>query len=216
MQPVCPAPKGIVAAMITYNDMPLVCESIESIYPQVERIVVIDGRYADFPGKEWLSNDGTREYLLGLDKVTVVDGPGLLENEKRNLYLEGLADFQTLLVLDSDEVVEGKLCTLDYDIGLVPFWEGGRKQMLATRLFRYREGLRYGGVHYVLETLQGRPFNTRHHAAAPFTDIKITSFAIRHQGQKRSDGRKFAKAAYYKNLIIREVAYRKKAKFPIK
>ena len=206
----------MIACMITYNDMPVIKDSIRSIYDQVERIVVVDGRYKDFPGDSWLSDDGTFEYLQSLDKITMIAGSSYLENEKRNLYLTQIDDGQAVLVLDADEVVVGTLCEPKADIGLVKFKADNYTKYLATRLFIYREGFLYRGVHYVLQDKEGRPFNSHMRAEPPFTSEYIDSFYIEHRQHKRSDERKFDKKQYYRKLRIREQAYRKACKYHIK
>lgn len=202
--------------MITYNDMPVVRESIESIYSQVERIVAVDGRYKDFPGDSLLSDDGTFEYLQSLDKVTLIAGGGTYEHDKRNMYFAMMADGQPVLVLDSDEVVVGKLCEPKADIGLVKLKDGNFTKYLATRLFKYRKGFLYRGVHYVLQDGQGRPFNRHNRAEPPFTSEQVDSFYIEHRHGKRSDERRFAKDTYYKKLRIREQKYRRACEFHIR
>ncbi len=203
----------MIACMITYNDMPLIKTCIESIYNQVDRIIAIDGRYKDFPDGSWLSDDGTLEYLNSLDKVEVIEGAGLYENEKRNLYLECLEDGQQVLVIDTDEEVVGIIPELKADIGLVAIKKNNCSQHIATRLFRYKEGLKYRGVHYVLEFPDGKPYNSRTKALEPYSHEIIDSFYLRHH--ERSIERKLAKSKYYKKLIQREVAYRKQHKYHI-
>ena len=206
----------MIACMITYNDMPVLRESIGSIYNQVDHIIAVDGKYSDFPGDDWLSTDGTFEYLNGLDKVTLIAGGGYLEHEKRNLYLSHVNNGETILVLDADEVVVGTLCEPKADIGLVKFKDGTFTKHLATRLFRYRENFLYRGVHYVLQDADDKPFNGHSRAEKPFTSEHIDSFYIQHRQHGRSDERKFDKKQYYRKLRIREQAYRKACKYHIK
>ncbi len=206
--------------MITYNDIEVIKDSIGSIYHQVDEIIAVDGKYSEFidDDNEWYSTDGTLEYLESLDKVKLLFGAGLLEHEKRNMYIDLLNDGDMVLVLDSDEIVEGKLeeLPLGIDIGLVEFKDLKHTKYLATRLFRYREGLRYRGVHYILQDELGRPFNAHNRAEPPYTSKRINGFCIRHKWSLRNDLRKLYKSRYYKKLNMRETAYRRASKFHLK
>jgi hypothetical protein len=198
----------ITACLITYNDMPLVKQCIGSIYGQVDNIIAIDGRYSDFPGSEWYSTDGTIEYLQGLDKVDLRFGANLYEANKRNLYLKGLAHDQTVLVIDTDEVVEGNICELNADVGLVKFYDGKHCQQLATRIFKYKDGMKYTGVHFILE-VNGRLFNKRSIAEKGWTQELVDDFKMIHLRYDRPDQRQLDKKRYYKKLIQREAKYKK-------
>ena len=107
--------------MITYNDMPLIEKAIKSVYDKVDKIIAVDGRYKDFTDwtGQWYSTDGTIEFLAGLPKVELRFAANLYESDKRNEYLKGLEDGQTVMVLDADEIVEGDIPELKADIGLV-------------------------------------------------------------------------------------------------
>ena len=210
----------MIACIITYNDIEVIKKSIESIYHKVNEIIVVDGKYSEFIDDtiEWYSTDGTLEYLESLEKVKLLFGAGLLEHEKRNMYIDLLHDGDMVLVLDSDEVVEGNIEDLpsEIDIGLVPFIDRKNIKYLATRLFRYRAGLRYMGVHYILQSEDGQPFNTHTRAEPPYKDIKVNSFKIKHLWHLRDDRRQLYKSRYYKTLNVRETAYKRDSKFHIK
>jgi len=193
-----------------YNDMPLLKGCIESVYNQVDRIIVVDGRYRDFPGNKqsWYSTDGTIEYLHSLDKVELLFGAELFEADKRNIYMADLNEGDTVLVLDGDEVVKGIIEELDknIDIGLVVL--GSPKYgRVATRFFRYRKDLRHEGIHFIL-TIDGKWFNNRRHAVNGFTEKKIQSFMIEHLGRQRSKEREFQKKQYKKVARMRESQYK--------
>ena len=138
--------------MICYNDMPLIEKAIKSVYDKVDKIIAVDGRYKDFTDwtGQWYSTDGTIEFLANLPKVELRFAANLYESDKRNEYLKGLEDGQTVLVLDTDEIVEGDIPELKSDIGLVRFSElNDRREMrLATRLFKYRNGMKYNTRFY--------------------------------------------------------------------
>jgi hypothetical protein len=188
----------IVVCINCYNDMPLIVETIDSIYTQVDRIICVDGRYRDFPSGYWYSTDGTIEYLSSLKKVELVFATNLFEADKRNVYMDMLFDDDTVLVLDGDEIVEGIIHKLDeVDIGLVRLGDpaDARSKYLATRFFKYRRGLRHNGIHFILE-LGGVWFNNRRQALNGFKSKHIDSFKITHQHKQRRRTRKELKSAY--------------------
>ena len=79
--------KMLVATIVTYNDMPLIKDCIESVRNKVDRIVVIDSKYRDFPGEENYSTDGHLNILNSLD-IEILFSYGLDEVEKRNLLFK--------------------------------------------------------------------------------------------------------------------------------
>ena len=197
--------------MICYNDMPLIEKAIKSVYDKVDKIIAVDGRYKDFTDwtGQWYSTDGTIEFLAGLPKVELRFAANLYESDKRNEYLKGLEDGQTVMVLDTDEIVEGDIPELKSDIGLVRFSElNDRREMrLATRLFRYRNGMKYTGVHFIIE-VDGKLFNKRTRAEDGFSSEKVDTKII-HFASLRDEARKLYKSEYYKTLGVREAQYQR-------
>ena len=200
----------ITVCIVTYNDMPLIRKCIQSIYKQVDRIIAIDGRYMDFPDIEWYSTDGTIEYLKSLNKIDLRFGAKLFEADKRNLYLDGLKNGQTVLMLDADEEIKGTLREPKADIGIVKFFEPYDRigQKFATRLFRYRDGMKYSGVHFIL-TVDNKLFNKRNRAENGFTQENVDDFKIMHLARLRSTTRRYHKALYQRNLTKREAVYKR-------
>ena len=121
----------LVACINCYNDWPLIKECVESIYDQVDRIIAVDGRFINYPKGNWYSTDGTIEYLTSLEKVELIFAAGLLETEKRNVYMDMLKPGDTVLVIDGDETVKGKIRKLDKrtDIGLIGLGDPGRRTL---------------------------------------------------------------------------------------
>ena len=74
----------LIATIITYNDMPLIKDCIESVWDKVDKIVVVDGKFRDFPGTKKISTDGTIGYLSQIEKVEIMLTTDLTEIEKRN------------------------------------------------------------------------------------------------------------------------------------
>ena len=200
----------LVACINYYNDMPLIKDCVESIYQQVDRIIVVDGKYRDFPTSAWYSTDGTLEYLSSLNKVEIVFAANLFEAAKRNVYMDMLDSGDTVLILDADEYVEGKVRKLDsnIDIGLVYLGDPQTKyRRLATRYFKYRKGLRHGDIHFILE-IDGNWFNNRCHALNGFKERNINTFKINHLWKKRNVVRKEQKVLYRMSARARESQYK--------
>ena len=199
----------MVATIITYNDWPIIKSCIESIYDKVDKIICIDGSYADFPNGSGYSTDGTVEYLNSLDKVELMTTYGLSEVQKRNLYLESLSEGDIVINLDADEVLVGNIPTLDCDFGIIDLKDAHSKhiQRRATRFFRFRIGMHYENVHYTLYW-NGKIINKLHQVISKdFTFEYVKDFYILHNWNSRSDLRKYNKQIYYKKLIKKESGF---------
>jgi len=190
--------------------MPLLKKCVESIYDQVDKIIAVDGKYKDFPGASWYSTDGTIEYLSSLGKVELIFAADLFEDDKRNVYMNRLKRGDIALVIDGDEYIEGQIRKLGkgYDIGLILLGEPGTKfKRLATRYFKYYKGLKYNGIHFILE-LKGKWFNNRCHALKGFKEQNINTFKIVHLHRKRSRQRKELKEKYKASARRRESKFK--------
>jgi len=199
----------IVGTVICYNDMPLVQNCIESIINKVDRIIAIDGKYADFPGISGSSTDGTIQYLESLDKVKVIMTSGLSEIEKRNLYLEQLVDGDTVLNLDTDEVLIGNFPKIASMWGIIDLKDGHSKhiQRRASRVFKYRNGIKYENTHCTLY-YNGKIINKLCEVInKDFTFELIKGCHILHNWHLRNDRRKFEKMKYYKKLVKKESGF---------
>ena len=199
----------LIATIITYNDWPLIKECVESLYDKVDKIIAVDGAYDDFPCDINYSTDGTLEYLDSLDKIELIIAPGLAEVAKRNKYLEPLADGNTVLNIDADEVLIGEIPALKTDIGKVDWQDGHSKhvQRRVTKLFRYRTGLRYLHCHYTLY-YNGQIVNKLHEVInKDFTSELIGDFYILHNWHLRDSLRKHNKSIYYKKLVKLEAGF---------
>ena len=202
----------LIGCINCYNDIPLIRDCIESIYNKVDKIIAIDGSYADFPDGSGYSTDGTVEYLNRLDKVELMTTYGLSEVQKRNLYLESLSDGDIVLNLDADEVLVGEIPELKTDFAILDLVDGHSKhvQRRATRLFKYKSGMKYQFCHYTLYDNNGIMINKLHEVVNKnFTFELIKSCHILHNWNSRSDKRKYDKQIYYKKLIKIESKYPK-------
>ena len=190
--------------MITYNDWPLIKVCIESIYPLVDEIVAVDGKYIDFPVGPEYSDDGTVEYLESIDKVRVIKAAGLQEVEKRNVYLEGLKEGDWFLHLDADEEWVGSLEVPDADMGIIKLRRSQPQHVMnRIRFFRY-VGQKYDKKHYWLFDKEGRTFCLLEKPGDNYTAWHMKENLILHHGYERSIERTWAKKNYYKILSKRE------------
>ena len=199
---------AVVAAIITYDDYPLLRDCIESVIDRVDRIVVIDGKYRDFPGKYKCSSDGTLEYLARVqrdNKITLRFVSDVDEVAKRNIYFQYLRDGDICLNIDADEVLNSPLPRFDTDISLVRIGEDGdrRRHRRTNRLFRYRPGLHYRGKHSLILDSYGRVFANLDKAGSRYT-VQDDKVEFLHNNHKRSYNRKKDKREYYKILQKRE------------
>ena len=196
----------IVATIVTYNDYPLIKDCIESIINKVDRIIVIDGKYRDFPGELECSDDGTIEYLTSIDtdKITIRYVQRLDEVAKRNIYLQYLKDDDVCLNIDADEVLITPLPQLDKDIGLVRIGlDGDRRRLRRTiRYFRYRVGLHYYGQHKLILDKDNKMFAWLDQVGN-YT-VQDDGVEFLHNSHKRPQDRIKNKKKYYDILMKRE------------
>ncbi len=192
----------LVATIVTYNDMPLIKDCIESVRNKVDRIVVVDGKYRDFPGEENYSTDGTLEYLSGLN-IEILFSYGLDEVEKRNCYLNELKDGDICLNIDSDEMLVGDIPELTTDIGVVHIGEWGdrRRHRRTNRFFKYHKGMYYWGTHKMILD-RGKLFANLDRVGN--YSFKETGMEFLHNNHLRSPERKKDKKKYYEILVRRE------------
>ena len=92
----------------TYQDRKGIQRTIESLYDNVDFIIVVDGRYPSWGTDQdpQFSIDGTKEYCSSLDKVKYYE-MFADQTEKRTKYmkLSKRYDCDLLLVVDSDDYV---------------------------------------------------------------------------------------------------------------
>jgi len=196
----------LVATLITYNDIETIKDCIESIEGKVDKIIVVDGKFKDFPGEENISTDGTLECLDSFPKIEILFTYGLDEVDKRNNYLNELKDGDICLNLDADEILEGEIPELTTDIGIIQVGEQGdrRRHRRTNRFFRYRKGLHYWGRHTLILDENNKMFAFLDKVGKGYTSQKITEFELLHRNDLRSFERKKNKEKYYKILMARE------------
>ena len=197
----------IVATMITYNDWPLVKQAVESVIDKVDQMIIVDGRYRDFPGKHFLSTDGTKEYLDSINggKIRVVYAANFDEVGKRNIYLSRIRDGDTVLNIDTDEVLITDIPELESDIGIIRIGEDGdrRRHRRTIRFFRYHDGLHYWGQHKLILDKNNKVFAWLNRVGSNYS-VQDTKVEFLHNNHKRSYNRIKDKNQYYKILLKRE------------
>ncbi len=144
----------MITVIQTFNNANTIDRAISSVIRYCDRIIVVDGAFADYPHNHPYSTDGTAEIATTYPQVEFVKGVEYAtEATKRNVYLEMLSDGDLFLSLDSDE----ELIELDIDKFKEPYsylqiylpnkrvaWQN------VPRLIRYRTGMYYQ-THYLLK-----------------------------------------------------------------
>ena len=102
------------ACYIVFNNEPTISKSLKSILPYVEKIVAVDGAYANFPHKKPQSTDATKKIFFKLcgEKLIWVswgEKPWLNQIVKRNEYVKRVPDGKWFIVIDGDKVIEGNV-----------------------------------------------------------------------------------------------------------
>ena len=96
----------LIAGIVAYNRAEKLRKTIESIRRVADRVVVVEGRFADSPGAYVRSVDGTADAAKDLGGEVIQPHVPLPQPRQRDLYLVGEPG-DAYLVLDSDEVLEG-------------------------------------------------------------------------------------------------------------
>lgn len=199
----------IIATIITYNDWPLIKECVDSIYCKVDKIIIVDGRFWDFPGNGDYSSGENLKYLRRLDKndkFEIILAGGLTEVEKRNIYLNRLDKSDICLNIDADEVLIGDIPELLTDIGIIQIGEQGdsKRHRRTNRFFKYQNGLHYWGKHSLILDKDNKVFAHLDRIGKDYTSQKVTEFEFIHNNHKRDYNRIRDKKKYYEILMKRE------------
>lgn len=152
--PDTPADFRVVACLNVWNDRPALERTVPTWYDAVDAVVAVDGAYPTTEARALVSTDGTRDFLGGLPKVTLLDRPGATQLEKRTAYLDALGPGDVALIVDADEaLLEGgtvPLSTLPMlDVGWVRIASALYAHRYGQpRLIRWHPGLAYRGRHH--------------------------------------------------------------------
>lgn len=98
-----PSYARVIACLNVWNDVDALRTTVPTWLKSVDGIIAVDGAY-DTAGA--LSTDGTREFLMSLNKtVVVLNGTGMTQCEKRSLYFRQTNVGDMLFIIDADEQV---------------------------------------------------------------------------------------------------------------
>jgi hypothetical protein len=150
----------IWACYITYNNADYLAASLTTIRHAVDKIIVVEGRYPEYPRFV----DRTEVILFEFqctypDKLTVVDTDRMNQIDKRNKYIELVPDNDWMLILDGDHIPFGSLELLKGEIEKIDakgitrislMVEDGKDAKYHPMLIKKRAGMRYEGHHWNL------------------------------------------------------------------
>ena len=198
----------IIGVMSTYNDGELIERALESLSEIVDRIVIVDGRYAEFPNHEGdFSTDGTLEIAMRYGEVYIA--PPVPEPEKRNMYLRGKPG-DIYFHLDADEeVISGSRESIlngmeGAEVGIVKFVNANTGVgFRRARLFRHYDGIHYDRLHYRIVDAQGNLYVSLDKAGEGYKS-GLVDLTVRHNCYSRPKERKRLKSIYYQYLIEHE------------
>lgn len=148
----------IIACVNVYNEERMLPGCLDSVVDQVDRIVVVDGRYAHFPGQGAASTDATVAIAEAFGAEVIGPPPGgqpwPSQMAKRNAYLTGL-EGDWYLRIDADERLVGLLpieseLQTGVSYALRVRWSGEPMQSWLPCLFQHQGRMRYEGAHCAL------------------------------------------------------------------
>jgi len=183
---------------------------LESLEGQVDRVVVVDGAYADFPHDRPYSTDETREIArcygaewIGCPRVGGAFRAWRDEVEKRNAYLVG-EEGDWYFQIDADERLVGRIAERrDGALYSLMVCRGDGRTAWAQRIFQQRGDTRYEGTHYAVwrdgDLLRAR---------TDWVRIPARQARLVHLTHLRDVERQRAKRAYRKEMVRRERGYR--------
>jgi len=141
-----------IGVVIAYNEESLLGGCLESLRYEVDRLIVVEGRIADFPGDSFSSEDKTLAIARAYADE-VIEPPGrawATEQQMRSHYLRGeIGDWYCML--DADEVLISSLPhieTLTEDVYRVMLkMQGTDNHCTPRRLYRHSGHMEYLNAH---------------------------------------------------------------------
>lgn len=222
----------IIGCVNAYQDAEMLKRSLPVLARLVDRLIVVDGAYADFPiyGGIPTSTDGTLDVArCWTDEIVWRPTPWENEIEKRNAYLIGEPG-DWYLVCDADEVLEGAIfgraaepscacdrCSRARTRAGAPVAEAtpdGRDDWLVD-LYRVEQHDLRQPIHRLFRHRPGIRYAGTHHAVHVGADLVhpdrlpvVPGLAFRHLTAERPVERVERKGAYYGILGPSERAFR--------
>lgn len=207
----------LIGCTIFYDDgLELFGRCLRSLRPHVDKLVVVDGAFADLPHPAGGPSSAVDhlELAAGIADVMIPcpQGPGWeTEIVKRNQYLVGDVGDWYLVVDADEEVVAFPYRAEDFTVTDAPgfrVWlvEGNQPRRSIMRVFRHTPTLRYSGAHNAvcMSVDSDRPIN---HECQPLSDA-----LLRHYPFERAPERAAQDAVYISRMAAREAAYRARHK----
>jgi hypothetical protein len=209
----------LISVHCIYREAQSLRSSFDSICHYVDALVILDGRFLDFPE---LPEDGTNQIISetasrfdpkfgGEQKFVVFKTEPSLEVEKRELAFRIVKPGCFIFILDGDEICVGDVkAGLDFvrskaEDGISVFWvyvdEPKGNPGWKPRIIKVEEGLRYGKNHWTILRENGQLLtDSIYREREDFT--KIENFKILNLGfTNRNDERK-EQCVAYKDLWI--------------
>jgi glycosyltransferase involved in cell wall biosynthesis len=193
----------IIACINVYNEEQNIERCLQSLIGKVDKIIVVDGAYKDYPHAISFSTDRTVDIALsyGADVISKASNCAWGDEvEKRNAYLDGKAG-DYYFVIDADEELVGDLKGIDVlDDWSIKIDRLNGSELNAYRIFKHRPGICYKGAHNAL--FAGESLLTSELYPA------IESGYIKHYIDSRPAERKESKSIYYRRLKENESNFR--------
>lgn len=197
----------LIAGIIAYNEERLLPQCLDSIRGKVDRIILVEGRIATFPGDEFRSQDRTLEIAREYDcEIITTDRPWADEAEMRSQYLVGENDDWYILI-DADEVCMTPLPKIKdipdnvhaFSVLVRMISDGHGKYR--PRLFRHHGQMQYSKIHDGL-------FSDGVLISNPNKIQKLHSVWFGHYQMERGIIRRGQKRDYYRDGYAHEPEYR--------
>lgn len=199
----------IIGCVIMFDDSVALVEAcLKALAKVTDKIVVVDGAFAEFPHKNFNTTDGSLVAAnIYADKIISAPGRAWHDQvEKRNAYLKEAAVGNYLVLVDTDEIITGKKparLTKDvYKIKLTTEHGGMKLPQMACRLIKMTEGLHYEKKHNVL--LDGKGKLISH----PSEDTPLhEGLSIEHTPESRGAERLAKDGQYLRERAENDVQY---------
>ena len=196
----------IVGCVIVYREARFIRGAIFSLQKYVDRVIVIDGAYRDFPHRDPRSTDGTCEIAEEMGaEVIRIHTAWESQVAKRNKYLELCGQGDVIIHLDCDERIN---CS--HNLGLrflgghvayrINVSDPPYEDNAWIRLFQWSSDLHYKGAHNLL-------FRGDNLIRPEFCPI-LPDVHIDHIKNMRSEQRKRDCETYYKIQYEQEREFR--------
>ena len=199
-------PTRIVACLNVWNDLEGLKKTMPTWLNYVDHVIAVDGAYGSL--KNGLSTDGTREFLQAQKRVTLVDGAGLMQCEKRTRYLSLGKKGDLLFIIDADEFVLNatvlraqNMC----DVGWLRVNSSMYKRQYGQpRFIRWQPGLSYQGRHHWIYCYD--KLLCTHQYGGPGFEHRVSNVVIENQrGLGRNKDRLAAKTTHHSVQLREEI-----------